>query len=122
MAKIEVSKALEIKREASRDLPSPRSHDHEIVVLPPMQRMVDDAFALIGAELAHYRRQTKTQPLTERQARIVGGHVRSLAHLAEIERRDKELDDQVRNLTDEQLQRLGAIALERLAAAERDSK
>ena len=91
---------------------------HQLEIAHQSNAVIANAYAVLGLEISYYakiKRLAPDEPLTEVQARIFGGHVRTLAKLVEQEIAAKKLG-QLEQLTDEQLAQLGQLALKALTA------
>lgn len=87
----------------------------DVHVLTPLNAIMSDAYTVLGLELRHYAKRARAGAvLNDEEARIVSGHVRSLALLTGEEREARKLDDALSKLDDKQLVKLAASAMKAL--------
>lgn len=103
----------------------------DVVVVPETGRLINDAKAIIGAELAQYRSKTKRGvTLDLKEARVITGYLDALTRAQKEEREQARADD-FSDLSDSELLQLatqlaktapGAAALERPNPASKASE
>ncbi len=89
-----------------RRIVQPQEDAADVVVVPQVDRLVSDALAIIGSELAYYRAKTKRGVrLDTKEARIVRDYTEALIKLSKESREAARAED-LSNLTDAELLQL----------------
>lgn len=80
----------------------------DVVVVPTLERLVDDALSVIGSELAYYRAKTKRGAnLDLKEARALQGYVEALVKLTKEAREQSRAQD-LSTLSNEELLQLAS--------------
>lgn len=84
---------------------------HDVTVVPTLDILMNDALAIIGAELAHYRLKSKRGiTLDLKEARAVQAYMDSLVKLSK-ENREQARADELESLSDDELYQLAKKAI-----------